>query len=101
MRELWLSENKAGDSGVKHLSSLLEDPNSKLDKTSVSIKRPNTELISVNLTVIVNCHDLHMYRVTINSAVNTSHHSPFPSLLHTHTQTHTLTSTHTYTPSHT
>src|SRR4029434_10278518 len=32
MRELWLEGNKAGDSGVKHLSSLLEDPNCKLEK---------------------------------------------------------------------
>src|SRR4029434_3800991 len=32
MRELWLNGNKAGDSGVKHLSSLLEDPNCKLEK---------------------------------------------------------------------
>ena len=32
MRELWLRGNKAGDSGVKHLSSLLEDPNCKLEK---------------------------------------------------------------------
>ena len=30
MRELQLSGNKAGDSRVKHLSSLLEDPNCKL-----------------------------------------------------------------------
>ena len=32
MRELWLSGNEAGDSGVKHLSSLLEDPNCELEK---------------------------------------------------------------------
>ncbi|XP_062372062.1 ribonuclease inhibitor-like [Sardina pilchardus] len=32
MRELQLSENKAGDSGVKQVSSLLEDPNCKLEK---------------------------------------------------------------------
>src|SRR4029434_558601 len=32
MRELWLNGNKAEDSGVKHLSSLLEDANCKLDK---------------------------------------------------------------------
>ncbi|KAG5260579.1 hypothetical protein AALO_G00305100 [Alosa alosa] len=32
MRELQLRGNKAGDSGVKHLSSLLEDPNCKLEK---------------------------------------------------------------------
>ena len=32
MRELQLSRNKAGHSGVKHLSSLLEDPNCKLEK---------------------------------------------------------------------
>ncbi|XP_062372068.1 NLR family CARD domain-containing protein 3-like [Sardina pilchardus] len=32
MRELQLSGNKAGDSGVKHLSSLLDDPNCKLEK---------------------------------------------------------------------
>src|SRR4029434_8369583 len=31
MRELWLNGSKAGDSGVKHLSSLLEDPNCNLD----------------------------------------------------------------------
>ena len=31
MRVLWLRGNKAGDSGVKHLSSLLEDPNCKLE----------------------------------------------------------------------
>ena len=31
MRELQLIKNKAGDSGVKHLSSLLEDPNCKLE----------------------------------------------------------------------
>ena len=32
MRELQLSRNKAGDSGVNHLSSLLEDPNCELEK---------------------------------------------------------------------
>src|SRR4029434_5465285 len=32
IRGLWLSGNEAGDSGVKHLSSLLEDPNCKLEK---------------------------------------------------------------------
>ena len=32
MRKLGLGGNKAGDSGVKHLSSLLEDPNCKLEK---------------------------------------------------------------------
>ena len=32
MRELQLSGNNAGNSGVKHLSSLLEDPNCKLEK---------------------------------------------------------------------
>src|SRR4029434_179939 len=32
IRELWLNGNKPGDSGVKHLSSLLEDPNCKLEK---------------------------------------------------------------------
>src|SRR4029434_8418684 len=31
MRLLWLNRNKAGDSGVKHLSSLLEDPNCNLE----------------------------------------------------------------------
>ncbi|XP_076126820.1 protein NLRC3-like [Alosa pseudoharengus] len=36
MRELQLSWNKAGDSGVKHLSSLLEDPNCKLEKLYLS-----------------------------------------------------------------
>src|SRR4029434_8846600 len=32
IRELWLRGNEAGDSGVKHLSSLPEDPNCKLEK---------------------------------------------------------------------
>src|SRR4029434_9917633 len=32
IRELQLRGSKAGDSGVKHLSSLLEDPNCKLEK---------------------------------------------------------------------
>src|SRR4029434_6851040 len=32
MRELQLGGSKAGDSGVKHLSSLLEDPNCELEK---------------------------------------------------------------------
>ncbi|XP_031435344.2 NLR family CARD domain-containing protein 3-like [Clupea harengus] len=32
IRELQLGGNKAGDSGVKHLSSLLKDPNCKLEK---------------------------------------------------------------------
>ncbi|XP_062386356.1 caspase recruitment domain-containing protein 8-like [Sardina pilchardus] len=32
MRELWLEGSKATDSGVKHLSSLLEDPNCKLER---------------------------------------------------------------------
>ncbi|XP_062387861.1 NACHT, LRR and PYD domains-containing protein 12-like [Sardina pilchardus] len=32
VRELWLEGSKATDSGVKHLSSLLEDPNCKLEK---------------------------------------------------------------------
>ncbi|XP_063076108.1 uncharacterized protein LOC134466144 [Engraulis encrasicolus] len=41
MRELQLRGNKAGDSGVKHLSSLLEDPNCKLEKLQqVHQKRP-------------------------------------------------------------
>ncbi|XP_076144592.1 NACHT, LRR and PYD domains-containing protein 12-like [Alosa pseudoharengus] len=38
MRELQLSGNKAaGDSGVKHLSSLLEDPNCKLEKLDLEL----------------------------------------------------------------
>src|SRR4029434_3410733 len=32
MRELQLNGSKAGESGVKHLSSLLEDPNCELEK---------------------------------------------------------------------
>ncbi|KAG5260509.1 hypothetical protein AALO_G00308580, partial [Alosa alosa] len=35
MRELQLRWSKAGDSGVKHLSSLLEDPNFKLEKLNL------------------------------------------------------------------
>ena len=31
IRVIWLEGSKAGDSGVKHLSSLLEDPNCKLE----------------------------------------------------------------------
>ncbi|KAG5277958.1 hypothetical protein AALO_G00093290 [Alosa alosa] len=35
MRELWLEGSKAGDSGVKHLSPLLEDPNCKLERLNL------------------------------------------------------------------